>query len=211
MGASVEVVNIEGGKVGAVELPDFLFNSQVHEYALHSAVVAYETHQRQGNASTKNRSEVNRSGRKHHRQKGTGQARRGTAATNLLRGGGLAFGPKPRVYSSKLTKQLKKKALSSALSEKSRKGKLKVVQDFEFPEPSTKSFYGILKSIGLEGERVLFVTPKSQETIAKSCRNIPGLEIRPANSVSTYAVVAADTVLLTEKAIAALAGIHSDK
>ena len=211
MGASVEVVNIEGGKVGAVELPEYLFDSEVFEYALHSAVVAYETHQRQGNASTKTRSEVKRSGRKHHRQKGTGQARRGTAATNLLRGGGLAFGPKPRVYSLKLTKQLKKKALSSALSGKSREGKLKVVQDFEFSEPSTKSFCGILKAIGLEGERVLFVTPKSEVTIIKSCRNIPGLEIRPANSVSTYDVVSADTVLLTEKAIAALAGIHPDK
>ena len=210
MGISVEVVNTEGGKTGAVELPEYLFDSEVNEHALHSAVVAYETHQRQGTASTKNRSEVKRSGRKHHRQKGTGQARRGTAATNLLRGGGVAFGPKPRTYLLKLTKQLKKKALTSALSRKNREGRVKVIQDFEFPEPSTKSFVGVLRTIGLEKEKVLFVTPKSEGAIVKSCRNIPGLEIRPANSVSTYDVVSAGTVLLTEKAVAALASIHSE-
>jgi large subunit ribosomal protein L4 len=211
VGNSAEVVNIEGGTVGVAELPEHLFDAEVNEYAVYSAVVAYETHQRQGTASTKTRSEVRRTGRKHHRQKGTGQARRGTAATNLLRGGGVAFGPKPRTYSSKLTKQLKKKALSSALSLKCRSGRVKVIQDFEFPEPSTKSFFGVLGAIGLEGEKVLFVTPHSQTTMVKSCRNIPGVEIRPVNSVSTYDVVLADTVLLTERAVAALAGIHSGK
>lgn len=209
MGTRAEVVNIEGGKAGAIELPEHLFGVEVNQYAVYSAVVAYETQQRQGTASTKTRSEVKRSGRKHHRQKGTGQARRGTAATNLLRGGGAAFGPKPRAYSLKLTKQLKRKALSSALSRKSRDGRVTVVQDFEFPEPSTKSFVGVLGAIGLGGEKVLFVTPQSQTTMVKSCRNVPGLEIRPANSVSTYDVVSADTVLLTEKAVATLAEIHS--
>ena len=211
MGTSVEVVNIEGGKAGVLELPDHLFDAEVNEYAVHSAVVACETRQRQGTASTKTRSEVKRTGRKHHRQKGTGQARRGTAATNLLRGGGVAFGPKPRAYSLKLTKHLKKKALSSALSLKGRDGRLKLVQDFEFLEPSTKSFVGVLGAIGLKGKKVLFVTPHSQATMVKSCRNIPGVKIMPANSVSTYDVVSADTVLLTEKAVAVLAGIHSGK
>ena len=211
MKTSVEMVNIEGGKAGTVELPEHLFGAEVNENAVYSAVVAYETHQRQGNASTKTRSEVNRTGRKHHRQKGTGQARRGTAATNLLRGGGVAFGPKSRSYSHKLTKQLKRKAFSSALTRKSRDGRLVVVQDFEFPEPSTKSFVRVLGAVGLEGEKVLFVTPQSRETLVKSCRNIPGIVIRPANNVSTYDVVSANTVLMTEKAVAALAGIHSDK
>lgn len=211
MKTSVEVVNIEGEKVGTVELPEHLFCTDVNENAVYGAVIAYETHQRQGTASTKTRSEVKRTGRKHHRQKGTGQARRGTAATNLLRGGGVAFGPKPRSYSIKLTKQLKRRAFSSALSLKSRDGRLVVVQDFEFAEPSTKSIVGVLGAVGLKGERVLFVTPNSQGTLVKSCRNIPGLEIKPANSVSTYDVVSASKVLLTEKAVAALAGIHSGK
>ena len=211
MNTSVEVVNIEGGPVDTVELPKHLFDAEVNENAVYSAVVAYETHQRQGTASTKTRSEVKRTGRKHHRQKGTGQARRGTAATNLLRGGGVAFGPKPRAYSLRVTKQLKRKAFASALSQKSRDGRLVIVQDFEFSEPSTKSFAGVLGALGLEGEKVLFVTPQSQEALVKSCRNIPGIEIRPANNVSTYGVVLADYVLMTEKAVAALAGIHSGK
>ena len=89
MSASIDVMNIEGEKSGAIDLPAQLFETNPSEYAVYRAVVAYEAHQRQGTASTKTRSEVARSGRKHHRQKGTGQARRGTAATNLLRGGGV--------------------------------------------------------------------------------------------------------------------------
>ena len=209
MSASIDVMNIEGEKSGAIDLPAQLFETNPSEYAVYRAVVAYEAHQRQGTASTKTRSEVQRSGRKHHRQKGTGQARRGTAATNLLRGGGVAFGPKPRDYTSRLNKQLKKKALSSALSMKEKDAQVKVVEDFDFPQPSTKSFVSLLKAAGLSDQTVLFVTPKSQPTVVKSCRNIPGIVIRPVENVSTYDVIAADVVLLTKSAVSALAEVHS--
>ena len=201
----MDVLSIEGKKTGDVELPDHLFAATVSDHAVHRAVVAYETNHRQGNASTKGRSEVSRSGKKHHRQKGTGMARRGTGATNLLRGGGTAFGhPKPRDYQAKVTKSVKRLALSSALSDKAHSGNIRVVADFDFEAPSTKSFAAIVDACGLSGQKVLLVTPENLPFVVKSGRNIPNVAIRHAQDVSTYDIVAADILLLTPKAVDAL-------
>lgn len=207
--AAVDVLSTSGQKAGTVELPAHLFDAEVSDYALYRAVVAYEANQRQGNASTKTRAEVNRSGRKHHRQKGSGMARRGTVTAPLLRGGGVAFGPKPRSYHTELTKPLKRLAFSSALSLKGKGMAVRVVDDFEFPEPSTKSFVGVISACGLEEtRRILFITPHSVPVLVKSSRNIPGVEIRPAGTVCAYDVVSADMVVLTRKAVDVLAEVH---
>ena len=206
---AVDVLSTEGEKAGTVELPAHLFDAEVSDYALYRAVVAYEANQRQGNSSTKTRAEVNRSGRKHHRQKGSGMARRGTVTAPLLRGGGVAFGPKPRSYHTELTKPLKRLAFSSALSLKWKGTDVRVVDDFEFPEPSTKSFAGVISACGLEEtRRILFITPHSVPVLVKSSRNIPGVEIRPAGTVCAYDVVSADVVVLTRKAVDVLAEVH---
>jgi large subunit ribosomal protein L4 len=208
----MDVLSIEGKKAGDVELPGELFDARVSEHAVYRAVVAYETNQRQGNASAKGRSEVNRSGRKHHRQKGTGMARRGTGATNLLRGGGVAFGhPKPRNYQAKVTKSVKRLALGSALTDKSRSDKIKIVDDFDFETPSTKSFVAIVKACGLSGQKVLFVIPENQPVVVKSCRNVPNVVVRSAQGVGTYDIVASDVLLLTRKAVDALMLARGDK
>ena len=205
---SVDVLSIEGEKAGTVELPAHLFDAKVSDYALYRAVVAFEANKRQGNASTKTRAEVNRSGRKHHRQKGTGMARRGTVTAPLLRGGGVAFGPKPRSYHTTLTKPLKRLAFSSALSLKERGKNVRVLDDFEFQEPSTKSFAGVISACGLEAGRILFITPQSVPVLVKSSRNITGVTLRPAATVCTYDVVSADLVVLTRKAVDVLAEVH---
>jgi len=208
--ATVEVLTADGGKKGSLELPSVLFEARVSEHAVHAAVVAYEANQRQGNASVKGRSEVNRSGRKHHRQKGTGMARRGTVTTNLLRGGGVAFGhPKPRSYYTQLTKAMKRRALLSALSDKGSNDNVRVVEDFEFDAPSTKSFAAVLQSFGLSGgEKVLFVTAINDPVLYKSCRNLQGVEMASAATVNTYSIVAADVVVLMAKSVEALKAIH---
>ena len=206
---AVDVLSTEGQKAGTVELPAHLFGAEVSDYALYRAVVAFEANKRQGNASTKTRADVNRSGRKHHRQKGSGMARRGTVAAPLLRGGGVAFGPKPRSYRTALTKPLKRLAFSSALSLKERGKDVRVVDDFEFPEPSTKSFAEVISACGLEeAGRILFITPRSVPVLVKSSRNIPGVTLRPAGTVCTYDVVSADVVVLTRKAVDVLAEVH---
>jgi len=204
MVTQVEILSIGGALTGSVELPDLLFNTEVSEPALHRAVVTYEANQRQGNASTKTRSEVNRSGRKHHRQKGTGAARRGSVRSPLLRGGGVAFGPKPRNYYSKVPKSLKRLAFRSALSLKQQDQQVRVVDDFNFPQPSTKYFWGVIEACGLKDYKVLFITPDSTEILFKSCRNLPDVQISTVGTMSAYDIFAADVVLFTQAAFAKL-------
>jgi len=210
MATMIDVLNTEGSKTGSVDLPAALFDAKVSESAVHRAVVTYETHQRQGNASVKGRSEVNRSGRKHHRQKGTGMARRGTVASNLLRGGGVAFGhPKPRDYSHKITKALKRLAFRSALTAKQQSDGIYAIDDFELATPSTKSVARIIDVCGLGDRKVLFVTSGGEPNLVKSCRNMPRVEIRSAETVGTYDVVASDVVLFTRSGLEALSTARS--
>ncbi|MFA6110107.1 MAG: 50S ribosomal protein L4 [Candidatus Latescibacterota bacterium] len=209
MGKQVEVLSTTGQPNGTVELPDALFGAEVSEYALHRAVVAYEANQRQGTASVKTRSEVNRSSKKHHRQKGTGWARRGSLRSPLVRGGGVAFGPQPRSYETRLPKALKRVAFQSALTLKGEGGQVTIVEDFGFERPSTKSFQAVLTACGLTGRKILFVTPASLPLLVKSCRNLPAVQITPVGTLCTYDVVAADAVLFTRQALDRLAEVHA--
>ena len=208
---SVDVMSTDGQKAGTVDLPAALFDARVSMTAVHTAVVAYETNQRQGNASVLGRSEIRRSKKKHHRQKGTGGARRGTVGSPLLRGGGVTFSlPKPRDYRTKLPRSLRKQAFLSALTAMGQDGQVTVVDDLRLTEPSTRSFAGMLKACGLEGRKVLFVTAENAPVLVMSGRNIPGVQIRTAETVGTYDIVAADVLLLERAAVDALNRIHGD-
>tara|TARA_B100000809_G_scaffold261271_1_gene309832 strand:- start:1044 stop:1688 length:645 start_codon:yes stop_codon:yes gene_type:complete len=208
---SIDILSIAGQKTGTVELPAALFEARISTTAVHTAVVAYQANQRQGNASVLSRSETSRSGKKHHRQKGTGGARRGTVSSPLLRGGGVAFGlPKPRDYRTKLPRSLRKQALRSALTSMGQDGQIVVVDELGLTEPSTRSFAAALKACELEGRKVLFVTAENNPVVVKSGRNIPGVQIRTAETLGTYDVVAADVLLLERAAIDALERIHGD-
>ena len=209
MGAQVEVLNSEGKPSGSVELPDELFGAEVSEYALYRAVVTYEANQRQGTAKVKTRSEIARTGKKHHRQKGTGGARRGSMRSPLVRGGGVAFGPQPRSYFSKLPKGLKRLAFRSALTLKGGEGQVKIVDDFDFAEPSTKSFKGVMDACGLSDQKVLFVTPENTSVLVKSSQNLRKINTMHVGSLGTYDVVAADVVLFTRQALDKLVEHHA--
>lgn len=209
MGAQVEVLNTEGKASGSVELPDELFGIEVSEYALYRAVVTYEANQRQGTAKVKTRSEIARTSKKHHRQKGTGGSRRGSNRSPLIRGGGVAFGPEPRSYYNKLPKGLKRLAFRSALTLKGTGGQVKIVDDFDFAEPSTKSFKGVIDACGLNDLKVLFVTPENASTLVKSSRNIQSINTTHVGSLGTYDVVAADVVLFTRQALDKLVEHHT--
>ena len=211
MGAQVEVLNSEGQASGSVELPDDLFGNEVSEYALSRAVVAYEANQRQGTASTKTRSEIARTSKKHHRQKGTGWARRGSLRSPLVRGGGVAFGPQPRSYSTQLPKALKRLAFRSALTVKGAQGQVKVVDDLDFEEPSTKSFQKVIEACGLKGQKVLFVTAENAPVLVKSSRNLPKVNATHLGSLGTYEVGRADAVLFTRQAVDSLVEAHGQK
>ncbi len=206
--ASVDILSAAGQKSGSVDLPAQLFEAEVSEQAIHRAVVVYEANQRQGNASVKGRSEVAYSKRKHHRQKGTGGARRGTVGSPILRGGGSAFSlPKPRSYSSRLTRSMRKRAISSALSLKASEGKVLVVDDVQLSEPSTKTFASLLNACGASG-KVLFVQADANPAIVKSGRNIAGVTMSTAGSVGTYEIIAHDILVLTSAGVEALSKVH---
>lgn len=200
MGVQVEVLNSAGQADGSVELPEDLFGIEVSEYALYRAIVANQANQRQGTASAKTRSEIARTGKKHHRQKGTGWARRGSLRSPLVRGGGVAFGPHPRSYASKLPKSLKRLAFRSALTVKGTEGQIKVVTDFNFPAPRTRSFQKVIEACGLEGQKVLFVTVDSSPVLLKSSRNLPKVKTTHLGSLSTYDLLATDVVLFARQA-----------
>lgn len=206
--ASVDILSAAGQKSGSVDLPAQLFEAEVSEQAIHRAVVVYEANQHQGNASVKGRSEVAYSKRKHHRQKGTGSARRGTVGSPILRGGGSAFSlPKPRSYSSRLTRSIRKRAISSALSLKASEGKVLVVDDVQLSEPSTKTFASLLNACGASG-KVLFVQADANPAVVKSGRNIAGVTMSTAGTVGTYEIIAHDILVLTSASVEALSKVH---
>jgi large subunit ribosomal protein L4 len=191
----------DGTETGNVDLPEKLFGREVNEHVIHDAVVAYLANQRQGTASTKERSDVAGGGSKPYRQKGTGRARAGTIRSPIFRGGGVVFGPHPRDYTVKLPKKVKRLALVSSLSSRANDGDVLVIKGFGFTEPKTKEFARLLASIDVTGKKMLVVIEEPNEATVKSARNIPGVKIIQANMVNTYDVMWADKILVTEGAI----------
>lgn len=199
--ATAIVYEADGTESGKTDLPENLFGHEVNEHVIHEAVVTYLANQRQGTASTKERSDVKGGGAKPYRQKGTGRARAGTIRSPIFRGGGVVFGPHPRDYSRKLPKKIKRLALLSSLSSRATAGDVLVIKALEFNEPKTNRFAGILRNIENTGRKLLVVIEQPNEATVKSARNIPGVKMVPANMVSTYEVMWADKILLTESAI----------
>ena len=199
--ASVGVCNLEGEEVGSMELPEAVFGVEPSADAIYYVVKAYLTNQRQGNASTKTRSEVNRSKRKMYRQKGTGRARKGTAGSPILIGGGVAHGPRPRHFRERVPKKVKKLAIRSAFSQKALGESISVLEDFELEVPKTKRMAQMTQMLEIRGQKILLLTDGIAENTVKSCRNIPRLSVLPVSQVSTYDVVNADVLVLTRSAV----------
>jgi large subunit ribosomal protein L4 len=151
----VQVVNMQGTPVGEMELNEQIFGIEPNVHVMHSAVVAQLANARVGTHSTLGRSEVRGGGRKPWRQKGTGRARAGTIRSPLWRGGGIVFGPKPRDYSKKLPKKVKRLALCSALSSKVNENNLIVVDRISFEKPNTKEMVKLLETLNVNKNALL--------------------------------------------------------
>ena len=199
--ASVGVHNLDGAEVGSIELPDDIFGIEPSSDAIYYTVKAYLANQRQGNSSTKTRAEVDRSKRKMYRQKGTGRARKGTAGSPVLVGGGTAHGPKPRVFGERVPKKVKRLAICSAFSQKMRDEALRILEDFELEQPRTKRMAQMAQHLNVNTQKALLVTAEASDNVVKSCRNLPGLSVLPVNQISTYDVVRADALILTQGAV----------
>jgi len=208
----LDIYNIDGSKSGnAAELSDDIFAIEPNEVALYEDVRRHLANRRQGTAKTKERSEITGSTKKLYRQKGTGNARRGSIKSPLLRKGGTVFGPQPRNYGFKLNKKVVQLARKSALSVKAGEEAIKVVTDFTFEAPKTKQVVSILDALELSGKKVLILTSGTDQHVVKSANNIPGISVLEANKPNTYQILHADVLLIQQSAIEVLENSVSPK
>jgi large subunit ribosomal protein L4 len=198
----VAVLDIKGKDTGRkVELSKDVFGIEPNEHAIYLDVKQYLAHQRQGTHKAKERAEIAGSTRKIKKQKGTGTARAGSIKSPVFRGGGRIFGPRPKDYSQKLNKNVKRLARKSALSLKSKDKALLVVEDFNFDTPKTKDFMSVLKSLGIENKKSLIVLGDSNNNVYLSSRNLKGSEVVKNSELSTYKILNAKSVVLLESAV----------
>lgn len=195
----VAVLDKNGKDTGRkVELSDEVFGVEPNNHAVYLDVKQYLANQRQGTHKSKERAEIVGSTRKIKKQKGTGTARAGSIKSGLFRGGGRMFGPRPRDYSFKLNKNLKRLARKSALSLKASSNKIVVVEDLEFDTPKTKEFATVLKSLGLDNKKSLFVLRESNKNVYLSSRNLKGVGVVTSSQLSTYEIMKANSLVLFE-------------
>jgi large subunit ribosomal protein L4 len=195
----VKVLDINGKDTGRkVQLSDSVFGIEPNNHAVYLDVKQYLANQRQGTHKAKERAEVAGSTRKIKKQKGTGTARAGSKKSPLFKGGGTVFGPRPRSYSFKLNKNLKRLARKSALSLKVKESNLVVVEDFNFETPNTKNFINVLKALGLENKKSLFVLGDLNKNVYLSSRNLKASNVVTSSELSTYAILNANNLVLSE-------------
>ncbi|MDL2324981.1 50S ribosomal protein L4 [Ruminococcaceae bacterium OttesenSCG-928-A16] len=197
--AKFDVLDMSGKKVSTIELSDDIFGIKPNQSAMHAAVVNFLANQRQGTQSTKTRAEVRGGGRKPWRQKGTGHARQGSTRSPQWVHGGVALGPKPRDYSYRLNRKLKRLALLSALSAKAAAGEIVVVDEFKIPEYKTKTVVGMLAAVGAE-KKALIVTDAVDTKMVKSASNIPGVKTTTASLINVYDILNAGKFVVSVNA-----------
>ena len=195
---NVKVYNQAGSEVGTVDLKPEIFEIEPNEAVVHQYVVNYLARQRQGNAKTKERSEVRGGGKKPFRQKGTGNARMGTLRTPLRPGGGTVFGPRPRLYGYEMPKKMKKIAIRSVFADKARSERLRILDKIELNEIKTKNITQMLSSFDLKDKKCIILDEGRNDKCALSCRNIPGVKYTRATLANGYDLLNADYVFLTK-------------
>ena len=198
----VAVLDINGKDTGRkAELSKDVYAIEPNNHAVYLDVKQYLANQRQGTHKAKERAEIAGSTRKIKKQKGTGTARAGSIKSGVFKGGGRMFGPRPRNYSFKLNKNVKRLARKSALTIKAGEKAITVLEDFNFEAPKTKNFTAVLKALGLENKKSLFVLGDTNNNVYLSSRNLKGSEVVTSSEISTYKILNANQVVLLESAI----------
>ena len=204
----LNVLKTNGQPAGRkVTLNEAIFGIEPNDHVIYLDVKQYMANKRQGNAKSKERSEISGSTRKLGRQKGGGGARHGDINSPLLRGGGRVFGPKPRDYSFKLNKKVKQLARKSALTYKAQEDGIIMLEDFSFDAPKTKEMVNIAKNLKVDGKKLLFLLPDANKNVYLSARNLQKAEVLEAAKVNTYKILDADVLVITEKSLEVINGI----
>lgn len=199
----VDILNIKGENVGSLELNETLFNTEISEHSVYEVVKNQLANKRQGTQSAKTRSEVRGGGRKPFRQKGTGRARQGSIRAPHYTGGGVVFAPKPRDYSYRVPKKLRRKALYSVLTSKVVDGDLIVLDDLKLENNKTKEAAAVLNAVEA-GKKAYVVTAENDTNVYRSFRNIEGVDVASASLINVYDLVRHNKLVITKDAIAKL-------
>ena len=205
---NIAVVDMAGKSVGEITLNDAVFGIEPNAVVMHMAVVNYLANNRQGTQSTLTRTEVSGGGKKPWRQKGTGHARQGSTRAPQWRHGGIVHAPKPRDYSYSLNKKVRKLALLSALSDKVLTGNMIVLDALNVDSYKTKTVADCLKAIGA-GKKALIVLEDNNAFAVKSIQNIKGAKSAQVNTINTYDIINADTLVMVKGAVAKLEEVYA--
>ena len=206
----LKVLDIKGKETKkSITLDASVFGVEPNDHVIYLDVKQYLANARQGTHKSKERGEVNRTTKKHHKQKGTGGARAGSMRSPIQRGGGTVFGPRPRNYGFKLNKKVKQLARRSALSIKAKGDALTVVENFTFEAPKTKSFLSVLSALGLNEKKSLFVVGDYDKNVYLSSRNLTGVKVVNCSELSTYDIMNASAVVMSEGAVEKVTAILS--
>lgn len=198
----VAIFSMDGQQVGEIDLNEAVFGAEVNEALLHQAVVMYQANQRQGTVATKTRGLVSGGGRKPWRQKGTGRARQGSTRSPQWRGGGTVFGPNPREYRQAMPQKMRQAALRSALSAKAAAGEIVVLDALTVAEPKTKIMAKVLGTF--QAGKALVVTPRADENLVFSARNLPGVLLSSTEALNAMSVLSHDKLVITRDAVGQL-------
>jgi large subunit ribosomal protein L4 len=198
----LSVYKIDGTETKeTIDLPSAIFEIEPNHHLIYQAVRTFLSNQRQGTHKTKERGEVRGGGKKPWKQKGRGTARAGTTRSPIWVGGGSVHGPRPHLYKLTMTKKSAQLARKSALSLKAKNGEIMVVEDINFEKPKTKDFSSMLKSLKLDGKKVLMLTVKENDNVYKSGRNITKVNVLNASNAATYDLVNNQLILIQKSAV----------
>jgi len=192
---------MDGEAVESLELSEQLFGVTPNVAVLHQVVTAQLVNRRQGNASTKTRSEVAGGGKKPYKQKGTGRARQGSTRAPHYRHGGVVFGPRPKDYHQDVPKKMRRLAIKSALSDKVANEQLIVLRDLSLESPHTKDMISLLANLPVNGRKILMMLPKRDENIVLSTRNIPSAKVQHVSSINVVELLKHDCVIMPKETV----------
>jgi large subunit ribosomal protein L4 len=204
----LNVINVSGENVGEIELSESIFGIEVNQSVLHETIKNYLANQRQGTHSAKTRSEVRGGGKKPFRQKGTGRARQGTIRAPHFVGGGVAFAKKPRDYSYKLPRKVKRLAMKSALSSKVLNNEMIVLDQLAMDAPKTKNMMNILGSVKAEKKALILMSEKD-ENVIKSASNLPGVETALVSTMNVYQILNHTSLIMTKAAVEKIEEVYA--
>lgn len=198
----LSVLNTQGQETGStVNLSDEVFAIEPNDHAIYLAVKQYNANQRQGTHKSKERADIQGSTRKIKRQKGSGTARAGSIKSPIFRGGGRVFGPRPRDYSFKLNKKVKRLAKNSLLTYKAKENAITVLEDVNFENPQTKAYQGILNGLSLQDKKTVLVLAEKNQNIYLSSRNLKRTKVVTVDTLNVYDIINADTLIVCQGAV----------